>query len=467
MKATTRTILVTIAMGLGACSGGSEAPPTPTRPAAAHPTTPPPTTTPATSEPTATTEPAATTPPTPPPAPEPAAAQADPLRARIQADPNDAQARCELGWLYFDVGNLDGADAETRRGVATLENDFRLADASKRNTLGACLYNRGRIAEARARALTDAEATRTGLTSALGDYERSLWYRENEAVRGRWNDVATELGRRGERPETVPATLWTYATGRENEVCGAPVEEGDDTIGEDSTEGSCAVHVEAVARGRERRQAAVISIGDYDDAGTPDQVWDDRGETSYELLTFDGQSWITRGPVYSVEGMDSTVTIDLRFQDVQPGGDPEVLVVVEDEWYMEADDDEDYESTDTYGTHGELSICGVPEGATDMLCAEIVTREESHGGEEERVESVAVRFAGEGRVTIRGRMEGERVREETTVAQIWTDELAARERAALEAQRRAQQAATPPPTPPREITGTTTPTTTGAPTEVR
>lgn len=60
-------------------------------------------------------------------------------------------------------------------------------------------------------------------------------------------------------------------------------------------------------------------------------------------------------------------------------------------------------------------------------------------------------------MTIRGRMGGERVREETTVAELWQDEIRARELAAAQAARAA--AAPPPPRPPTEITPTSAPVT--------
>lgn len=388
----------------------------------------------------------------PAPPAEPDAARADPLRARIQQHPDDASARCELGWLYFEAGNLDAAEAETRRGVQTLESGDRLPDDAERRSLGACLYNRARITEARARASTDLQAQSTQLASALTDYERSLWVRESSAVRSQWSTLATELNRAGRRPDSVPAGLWAFARAKETEACGEALDDDAEAIGEDSTEGDCVVAIEAVARAGQR-QAAVLSIADFDDGGTPDATWDDRGATSFELVTYDGTTWLARGPVYDVSSPGSTVDVQLRIQDVHPGGEPEVIVEIQDEWYVEAEP-EDYEG-ESSGTRGELVVCGDPDGEPDFLCASIPTRNDSSGADGEIVESCAVRFRSGGRVTIRGRMEGERVREDTTVAELWADVIRRRELAAAEAARRA---ATPPPTPPpSEITPATVP----------
>jgi hypothetical protein len=373
---------------------------------------------------------------------EPDPAQADPLRRRIASEPNDAQARCQLGWLYFEAGEPEVADAEIARGIETLENDFRIGDGRGRQTLGACLHDRGRVRESRG----ENEA-------ALFDYERSLWYRENAAVRERWTALAQTIGRTGARPQSVPPSLWLFATAREAEECGPPPERGGRVFGEDSTRGSCAVHIEALARGTDHRVAAVLSVRDYDDAGTPEQAWDDTGTTRYELATSDGTTWTRREDVYVTDATEgeSDVSFTMRYQDASPGGEPEILIEVDDHWEQELEDEEDAEHSS--GREGRLLVCGDPDGETAYLCASIVSRHEvtTEGEDPEQVvESVEVRFMRDGRVTIRGRLDGERVRRDTTVADLWTVELAARAATAAHAAAAAtsaRQASAPTPAP--------------------
>ncbi len=83
-----------------------------------------------------------------------------------------ASARCELGWALYHAGQLERARAELARGVDLL----RVAAARRprdRRTLGACLYNLGRVAE------------ESDASSAARYYRESIEVRPNDTVAAR------------------------------------------------------------------------------------------------------------------------------------------------------------------------------------------------------------------------------------------------------------------------------------------
>jgi tetratricopeptide (TPR) repeat protein len=102
---------------------------------------------------------------------------ADRLRDAVEAAPEDAGVRCELAWAALHAGDLDLATRELDWAIAQLEARHLRRPPSEeraRVTFAQCLYNRGRVAEARG-----------DLVTARGYYTRSLDLRENGAVRRR------------------------------------------------------------------------------------------------------------------------------------------------------------------------------------------------------------------------------------------------------------------------------------------
>ncbi len=91
---------------------------------------------------------------------------------------DSAPARCELGWALFHLAQMDDAKQELERGARLLSR--RRHRERERNTLGACLYNLGRVVEA-----TDQE-------SAARYYRESLEVRPNETVATRLEELGVE-----------------------------------------------------------------------------------------------------------------------------------------------------------------------------------------------------------------------------------------------------------------------------------
>ncbi len=86
---------------------------------------------------------------------------------------DSASARCELGWAHYQAGNLALAGPELRRGAAMLRRRAEVRE-NESNTLGACLYNLGRVAE------------ESDPTAAAAYYRESLEVRPgNRVVQGR------------------------------------------------------------------------------------------------------------------------------------------------------------------------------------------------------------------------------------------------------------------------------------------
>ncbi len=95
-----------------------------------------------------------------------------PVVVPVSADEAAAGAkRCNSGWSLFSAGDLAGATLEIDAALAVLE---RAADERGRRSLGACLYNRGRIAEQAGE-----------VASARDFYQRSLAARPNDTVAAR------------------------------------------------------------------------------------------------------------------------------------------------------------------------------------------------------------------------------------------------------------------------------------------
>ncbi len=112
-------------------------------------------------------------------------------RAAIALDPS-GRAQCELGWIFFLREDLDRAEEHLERGLALLPADDPVPEAYV-GAVGSCLYNLGRLEEARAH--TDA---------ARGYYERSLAVRPgNRIVRERL--AALPAATTPARPALAPA----------------------------------------------------------------------------------------------------------------------------------------------------------------------------------------------------------------------------------------------------------------------
>lgn len=94
------------------------------------------------------------------------------LRESVRAHPL-AAAQCELGWALFRQNQLDEARPLLEGSVRQLSGQARLG-ARERNTLGACLYNLGRV-----------EEQAQDFSAAADAYRRSLSVRDNRVVRSR------------------------------------------------------------------------------------------------------------------------------------------------------------------------------------------------------------------------------------------------------------------------------------------
>jgi tetratricopeptide (TPR) repeat protein len=105
------------------------------------------------------------------PSPTPDTPQA-PTTPATEAEAQAAAAQCAEGWRAFGAGDFDTARTTIDAALEVLE---RAQDARGLRARGACLYNRGRVAE------QDAD-----VRAARGYYQRSLEARPNEVVRQRW-----------------------------------------------------------------------------------------------------------------------------------------------------------------------------------------------------------------------------------------------------------------------------------------
>ena len=86
-----------------------------------------------------------------------------------------AGKRCNEGWSHFRAGELAAAKLEIDAALAVLE---RAEDPAGKRSLGACLYNRGRIAEQEG-----------DLAGARELYQRSLAARPNDTVQERLDSL--------------------------------------------------------------------------------------------------------------------------------------------------------------------------------------------------------------------------------------------------------------------------------------
>lgn len=97
--------------------------------------------------------------------------------AALMLDPTDGATRCELGFSAWRCGDLLLAEHELDQGLSDL------AAAGLTNARGACLYNRGRVAEDRGQ-----------LAVAAWHYQESLAARPgNTVVRSRLEQVRAAL----------------------------------------------------------------------------------------------------------------------------------------------------------------------------------------------------------------------------------------------------------------------------------
>ena len=154
---------------------------------------------------------------------------ADKFRASIALS-DSAPARCELGWALFQTAQMDEAKQELERGAHLLSH--RRHREHERNTLGACLYNLGRVVEA-----TDPEG-------AARYYRESLEVRPNETVATRLE----ELGVPEPAVETScePVRCEGPFANKDAAIASLDVRY-DDEMAEDATTGSFAYPVEGVA----------------------------------------------------------------------------------------------------------------------------------------------------------------------------------------------------------------------------
>ena len=86
--------------------------------------------------------------------------------------------RCNEGWSKFKAGEFAAAKLDFDAALIVLE---RAQDDKGRRSLGACLYNRGRIAEQEGK-----------VAEARGLYRRSLAVRPNDTVSARLDSLGPE-----------------------------------------------------------------------------------------------------------------------------------------------------------------------------------------------------------------------------------------------------------------------------------
>jgi hypothetical protein len=92
--------------------------------------------------------------------------------------PSNAAERCNQGWSSFLAGDLAAAKLDVDAALTVLE---RVTDERGQRSLGACLYNRGRIAEQEG-----------DLGHARELYRRSLAARPNDTVQARLDSLGSE-----------------------------------------------------------------------------------------------------------------------------------------------------------------------------------------------------------------------------------------------------------------------------------
>ncbi len=110
-----------------------------------------------------------------------------------------ASARCELGWAHYQLGQFEEARVQLERGVHLLRNAVHRARGRQTNrpsTLGACLYNLGRVAE------------ESDVPAAAAYYRESIAVRPNTTVSARL--------------EALDAPESEVTAGCEPEVCDGP-----------------------------------------------------------------------------------------------------------------------------------------------------------------------------------------------------------------------------------------------------
>lgn len=148
---------------------------------------------------------------------------------------DSAPARCELGWALFQTAQMDEAKQELERGARLLSH--RRHRERERNTLGACLYNLGRVVEA-----TDPQA-------AARYYRESLEVRPNETVAARLEELgvaeASVSAPHVER-SCEPVRCEGPFANKDAAIASLDIR-ADDEMAEDDTTGSFAYPVEGVA----------------------------------------------------------------------------------------------------------------------------------------------------------------------------------------------------------------------------
>jgi len=106
------------------------------------------------------------------------------LRARVAAAPSDASLRCQLAFALVGTSTFEEARTLAEASIVALDALPRPLPGRTRNTLAACLYNRGRAHE--------------GLThprEAALDYVRSLSLRSNATILTRLEALAPGMRR--------------------------------------------------------------------------------------------------------------------------------------------------------------------------------------------------------------------------------------------------------------------------------
>lgn len=106
------------------------------------------------------------------------------LRARLASAPQDSSRRCELAFALVGVGTFEEARTLADASVVALDALPRPLPGRTRNTLAACLYNRGRAHEGLSHP-----------TEAATDYVRSLALRTNATILTRLEALAPGMRR--------------------------------------------------------------------------------------------------------------------------------------------------------------------------------------------------------------------------------------------------------------------------------
>lgn len=266
------------------------------------------------------------------------------FEAALRLAPSDEQLLCETGYVALRAERLDRAQQLIDKALRRFGSPQEVSEAM-RVPLAMCLYNAGRVAEAR-------EQT----TQASLHYRTSLSLRDNRIVRER----LAAVGGAGDAPARPPAapTVDALLAAVRTEVCeSAGVDASEEDAPCDASVGS-----EVESGGEGFAAAALLSV----------QTGDLGGESYLHLGVREADGWRDAGVVLYVynpgafgiseEGNASEPV----FEQLIAGGDPELRIEVT---HDRTDIDMGVDEEDS--THTETTVvCGRVDGA--VRCARLL-----------------------------------------------------------------------------------------------